>query len=462
MPIPNVTSTYLGSNAAPTPNANALRVIAIVGEGSLTFQVTERVTRSANPYDVLAHSVANVIRVGNFSTTTDYLVTTNYTFVNGSPNLTWVGGAPSTGATYYVTYTYDKTAAEMAPKLYSSFDDVLRDQGPVRLDNNGDLEASSYLTMAAQIAMSPGIGATQVILAQIDPTVAGSPTAADFTAALDDLVGPVSGVNPYYIVPLGGRLSDGDVASVNGAYLNHAVQMADPQFRKERRIYTGQKNNATYNSVLAAAASLGLDPVNASRLTMIGNFDPQLSVSTNEGPQTVTLDGFFAAVAVAAFRSGQQVAKPALNKAIPAFNGFATSFTDQENDGLNDGGVTVLEVDGGTCRLLNDVTVNTVNDIESSIPTVETRDDLIKAVRSMLKANFLGLQGSPTIPAQIEQATDTLLDTRRSSGDIQSYSPSKASLVPLTSTRYTVSFSYFPAGEVLQINVAFSIDLSLA
>ena len=385
-------------------------------------------------------------------------------FSSGSPNLTWVTGSPTTGASYYVTYTYAKTTAEMLPKLYTNFNDILRDQGPMQLDGNGNLLPSSYLTMAAQIAMSPGIGATQLILAQIKPATAGVPVAADFTGMLANLINPVSGITPYYIVPLGGLLADLDVGSVNGAYLNHAIQMADPQFKKERRIYTGAKNNSSFNSVLAAGASLGIDPVGSSRLTFVGNYDPQLTVatSTGTGSRTVTLDGFFSAVAVAAFRSSQQVAKPALNKSIPAFNGFVSHFTDQQNDQLNDGGVTVMALDGGTVRLLNDVTVNTVNDIESSIPTVETRDDLIKAMRSMLRANFIGLQGSPTIPAQIEEASDSFLDTRRSSGDIQSYSPSKASLVPLTSTRYTVSFSYFPAGEVLQINVAFSIDLSLA
>jgi len=463
MPRPRVTSEFISSPIS-SPLAASLRIPAIIGEGAVTFTVTEEVTKgSAGGTDDLAHPALSIIRIGNFSTTTDFAATTDYLLTGGDVDWSPGGAEPATGQKYYVTYTYAKVAADFAPKLYDNFNAILQAYGPVTLDLNGNLTTASYITMAAQIMMGPGIGATNIIVAQIAPTVPGSPVASDFTSALTALqesVGPLK-VDPYYLTPLGGRLSDGDVSLVNAAFLNHCIQMADPQFRKERRVYTGLKSNASFASVITAAGALGSDQVNSGRATLLANFDPTLTVSTPTGPRDVTLDGFFAAAAVAGFRSTQVASQPALNKLLPAFSGFVTTFSSTQIDQLDDAGSMVLENLAGTIRMVNDVTVNVVNDIEKSIPTVETRDALILSLRRRLASSFLGLRGSPAIPAQIEQSTDSFLEERRGSGDIQAFSPSKANRQPNSTTKFVVTFSYLPAGEVLEINVRFSIDLNL-
>jgi len=461
MPRPRVISEFIPSPLS-SPLAAAARVPAIIGEGATTFTVTEQVTKGAvNGTDNLAHVALSIIRIGDYSTTKDYDTVTDYLLTGGDVDWSPAGTEPATGQKYFVTYTYAKAAADYDPKFYDNFDAVLSAYGPVT-QTGGALDAAAYITEAAQIMMGPGIGAQRLIVVQVAAAVPGAPTASEFNTALAKLVDPVGplSVDPYYIVPLIGRLSDGDVALVNASCLGHAIQMADPQFLKERRIYTGQKSNSSFNNVVSAATALGVD-ANSSRLTMMANYDPQVTISTPTGSATVTLDGSFAAGAVAAYRSTQQVSQPALNRLLPAFNTFGTRFSSVQIDALDDAGVTVLEEVAGTVRLVNDVTVRVVNDIEKSIPTVETRDSLIASLRRRLKAVFIGLRGSPSIPAEIERETDSYLDEERGNGDIQAYSPSKASRVPNTTTKFQVTFSYFPAGEVLEIKVRFSIDLSL-
>jgi hypothetical protein len=464
MPRPRVISEFIASPVSSSLAAS-LRIPAIIGEGATTFTVTEQVTKgSAGGQDTLAHTATSIIRVGNFSTTTDFQATTDYLLTAGKVDWSPAGAEPTTGAKYYVTYVYAKVTADLAPKLFDNYNSILSNYGPITLDNNGILTPASYITMAAQIMMGAGIGATNLIVVQINPSVPGSPVANDFSAALTLLQNSVGAqkINPYYITPLGGKLSDADVAVVNGACLNHAILMADPQFRKERRIYTGQKNNSSYANVISACQGLQADTINSGRLTMLANFDPTISIGTNSGNKEVLLDGFFAAAALAGFRSNQVVSQPALNKLLPAFDGFKTEFSSTQIDTLDDNGATVLENIAGSIRTVNDVTVNIVNDIEKSIPTVETRDVLISTLRRRLYSTIVGLRGSPAIPAQIEQITDQFLEEERGNGDIQAFSPSKASRQTGSTTKFNVTFSYFPAGEVLEIKVIFSIDLSLA
>lgn len=461
MSRPNVTSNY---TASPTsaPTSASQRIVAFIGEASTSFTTTESVVRGSGASDNLSHTATAIARVGNFSTTTDYAAPTDYSLASG--HVTWVSGhGPATGATYWVTYTYAKSGADYAPAYFTDYNSILAKYGPITANAApGALDAASYLTMAAQIAMSPGIGASQLIMVQLNPTTPGSPLLADFQAALTALQTTVPGANvkPYYIVPLIGRCSDADALSVNAACLAHCIQMADPAFLSERRAYSGMKSDATYNGLISALTALGA--VNNSRITLLANFDPQLTIATGGVQQLVTLDGSFVAGAIAAFRSTQQVSQPAMNQLIQAFSGFNTNFSSTQIDNIDDLGGMVLENASGVITTVNDVTVDVASDIEKSIPTVETRDDLISGLRLQLKRTILGKRGSPTIPSQIENQVDIYLTGRRANGDISSYSPSTASLNSGSTTQYTVSFSYKPAGEVLQITVNFSIDLNLA
>jgi hypothetical protein len=416
----------------------------------------------AGSTDYLANPPTAIGRVGNYSTTTDYAASTDYNM--SALGLTYVTGhGPAASAGYWVTYTYAKT--DFTPKYFQNdFRGITAAYGPITSNiNPGVLDPASQLTMAAAVAMGPGIAASQLILVQINPSTPGTPLLADFTAAYTALQGPVGSppVNPYYIVPLVGNLSDGDAASAIASALAHSVQMADPSFRLERRAYCGMKSNATYSTLIAELEALN-GANHSERITLAANFDPQVTIVNNGVATTVTLDGSYVAVALAAYRSTQQVSMPMIGAQVQAFSGFTTNFGPGPGDNIDDVGGTILENSSGVITVANDVTCNVSSDIEKSIPTVETRDDLIIGCRLQLKRNVLGQRGSPVVPSDIEHEVDIYLKTRLTAGDISGASPSSAKLNSGSTTKYTVTFSYNPAGEVLSINVSFSIDTSLA
>ena len=455
--VPGATSYNVYRTVAGTSPATT----GLIGNTTGLFLDDKALTAGAafaGSKDAFLHDPLSITRIGNYQTTVDYAPSTDY--VANATGVTWLlSHGPVAGAAYWVTYTYAKTS--FAPGYFTDYNSILSQCGPITSTiTAGALDPASQLTMAAKVAMAPGIGASQLILAQINPATPGSPTLSDFQTALLALQNPVSGVKPYYVVPLIGNLSDSDAASVNAACLAHCIQMADPQFLSERRCYTGMKNDATYSSLIAELQALGA--ANSSRITVAANFDPTLSIVSNGVSSKITLDGSFVAVALAAYRSTQQVSQPELNVLVTAFDGFNTTFNPVQIDTIDDNGGMVLENVSGVISTVNDVTVNVSSDIEKSIPTVETRDDLIIGIRLQLKRTVLGKRGSPTIPSQIEDQVDKYLTSRLGMGDIMAFSPASAKLNSGSTTKYTVTFSYMPAGEVLGITVSFSIDLNLA
>lgn len=440
--------------------------LGLIGQVTgLTFSDTGIVATDPVPVgstDTLAHPPLVITRVGNFQTTTDYALGTDY--VLGPTGIVWLAGhGPAADAVYWTTYTYAKVASDYVPMYFSggNLGPIISQYGPITsVISPGTLDPASQLSMAAQIAMDPGIGASQLILCQITPATPGAPTLADFQAALLKLQQPVAGIKPYYIVPLIGNLADGSVNPVIAACFAHCIQMADPQFLSERRCYAGLKNNSTYNSLISALQ--GFNAINNCRLTIACNYDPQLSIVSNNAALELTLDGSYVAVALAAYRSTQQVSLTELNVIIPVFDDFVTVFNPVQMDTMDDNGGMVLESFSGVVTTANDVTVDISSDIEKSIPTVETRDDMISGLRNELRRQVLGQRGSPTVPSEIEDIADLYLTTRVASGDILAFAPSSAFLNPGSITKYTVSFSYKPAGEVLDILINFTIDLSLA
>lgn len=455
MPRPRVTSTFLSS---PTiaPLGASLRIPAIIGTGRKEFTITEQVTRGVGETsDTLANTATSIIRVGNFRSTNDYTDGQDYQETAGAVDWSLGGIQPADGAKYFVTYTFAKVAADFAPKLFTAnFSDIIDEYGPIALDNNDVLESESYITMCAQIMKASG--ASVFIIAQVN-NAADVPVASEFQTALDALENTKNlGVVPFYICPLIGNLSDSDATAVNTAALVHANKMADDQFRLERRVYTGLKNNASATDVINAAQAIA-----DSRLSLAANFDGQVTVSDPAGNKEVTLDGAFAAAAVAGFRSSQEVSQPAMNKAIAGLTKFLTNFDPVTIDLLVEAGALVLEDDAGTIKVVDDNTTNSSDDIENSIPTVEHRDVLITGLRKRIRDKFKGRRGGNTLLGEMEKGTDDFIDQDITKGAIQKRTNAQAARVTGTLNKFKIEFSYLPAGKVRDVEIRFSVDLSL-
>jgi len=450
---PLVTSQFVRTPAA-SPVAIGARVMALIGKGSDSFTIQEQVTRGSGASDTLAHTATAISKVGDFKGTKDYVVTTDYALDSGA--IRWeTGHGPATGETYYVTYVYAKAVTDYEPFLTDNFDDVVNQCGDIEL-TTGVLNVDSYLTMAAQIAFN--IGVRQIIICQI-----ATNNTAGFSDAYDKLENPISGINPYYIVPLLGSLAtSGDFITAKGTALAHCLKMSSEEFGKERRLYTGQKDyvgtGISVDDLVTEAGAL-LE----SRVTLTGNWDPIRVVSQNTGSVDVILDGCFQAVMLASYRTTQFVSDPMMNRPIQgAYTGFNTRWGDIEVDTLVDGGVCVCEEISGVIKVIDDITTNTSDEIEVDINTVEARDTLISMARKAVESRFKGIRGDNSVSSQMSSFMEIFLAQRLGEGLIAGIGAISASRQIGSLRKWQIAFSYLPVTKVRDIKIVFSVDLGLA
>ena len=454
MPRPRVSSEFIQSPIS-SPPAAGIRIPVFIGTAVNTFTVQELITKGSGTADAFAHVATAIIRVGNLSSTVDYTAPTNYALGTGenAGKIVWSTGAPTTGSKYYVTYKYAKATADYAPAYFDNYNTFLSQYGAISLDGNNKLTEESYLTAAVQLCMD--IGMNQVVVCQVKK-VGSTPTTADFKAAYAKLESPIPGnINPFYFVPLLGVLGDTDFAQSQLDALAHVIKMHDPMYRRRRTLYTGMPSNATVDTAIAKATA-----VHNSWFVLCPNFDPIRLIATTTGSVSVTLDGCFAAVAAAALRSTQKVTEPALNKIIPgSFTGFATRFSDPQVDNLVDAGTFCLEENAGVISVVDDITTNTVNEIEIDVTTVEYRDVMISNLENRLKAKFQGRAGIADITSEMVADMNLFFGDELSANNMNSVSGVTASRVTGSLRRYIVTFSYTPVGKVRDIDIKFSIDV---
>lgn len=456
MPRPRVTSQFVRTPAA-SPVAVGTRVMAIIGPGSDSFTIQEAVVKgSPGGQDTLAHIAAAIVKVGDYKGTQNYVATIDYLLTDGKIDWSPSGvGAkePTTGATYYVTYTYEKDEeTDYVPYLTDNFDEVATKEGAINV-TSGVLDVASYLSEAAQIAFN--IGVRQVIIC---PVVTNDE--AGYTAAFTKLENPVNSVNPYYIVPLLGSLAIDEFDAVKALALAHCHKMASEEFGKERMLYTGKKNYGGSGSEIGAddfinEATALLD----SREVLCGNYDPIRVISG----ENVVLDGCFQAVSLAAFRCTQFISDPMMNRPIVGgFIGFNTRWGDIDVDNLVDGGVCVSEELSSIIKVVDDITTNTSDEIEVDINTVEARDILIMTLRNQIEKKFKGARGTNSVSSELKAYTEDYLDQRVGDGTIAGKGSVSANRQSGSLRKWEIAFTYLPVTKVRDINIKFSVDIGLA
>ena len=462
MPRPIVQSQFVTTPAA-SPAAIGARVLAIIATGSDSFTIQERIQRGgtsgSGSTDALVHgaTATAIVKVGMYKGTTDFTLNTDYQLGTGGDagKIKWLGTSnyPALQSFYYVTYTYTKAATDYDPVLYTDFNSVLSDRGVIHV-TTGVLDVKSYATLAAQVAFD--VGVRQLIIVQ--------PVTNDtdgFSDAYDKLEKTISGVDPYYIVPMLGSL--GTLNAFNtakGTALAHCHKMASPEFGKERRLYTGRKDySGTGADVVVDSFIDEAEALMDSQVTLSGNADPVRVIGTED----VVLDGCFDALSKAAYRSTQFASDPMMNRPIVgAFSGFNTTWGDIDVDNLVDAGVCVSENVAGVIKVVDDITTNTSDEIEVDISTVEARDVLISLNRKAVKDKFQGARGTNSISSDLKSFEGLFLDRRLGEGLIAGIGKYDASRVSGSLRQWQITFTYLPVTKVRDIFITFSVDLGLA
>lgn len=449
---PGVQSVFVASPGGESL-IGAIRLPAIVGQGASTYQVTEVVVRGSGTQDTLAHTASQIVRVGNYSSTTDYQLTTDYLLTAGKIDWSPASAVPTTGQSYYVTYKYAKATGDYIPKLFDNMDDVLNEYGPITFTGT-TLDQTSYLSLGAKLAF--GNGAQQVILCQVnDPATAG-----DFDDAFTLLEEEVGGQNPNIIIALLDTLSNTGTPSSNydsgvTYLLAHVNKMSDRAFGKERTAFTSLWDGASVAQLIAKATA-----VNNERMVVVGPSNAVYTASYNGVNADCQVGGNFIACALAGLDVSQDPAEPLTRKLITGFKSLATNLTKTQMDNLATAGVCVIKQTAGILRVRHGVTTNMSTANTQEITVVQIKDYCIQNVRVGCDS-YVGKKLVPGTPAKMKESINTVLGKIIEADIIAKKGSVMVKQDQAEPRKVKVSFSILPVYPLNWVDITFTIDLGL-
>lgn len=271
----------------------------------------------------------------------------------GTPYDLGSGKRPIIGSTYYATYEYTRPANDYdGPIRHYSVGSALAQVG------NPSPAVANYnpLAIAAQIAFENG--ANYIFTVQIDDSIAeGNPTRNEVRSALEGA--KISALcTEIIVVGEPGTRPETAVDTVD-----HLEDQNSPLEKHYRRMFAGMAAGTEVGSrdeadtlVYRASRTLQVSPASPARGRMFLVQGPQSGAITREvvyedgTESTVSLDGTYVAVAVAARRTAlQEVADTLTRKTITGFNtdDITSPYKPGERRTLASQGVLVVELDAG-------------------------------------------------------------------------------------------------------------------
>jgi len=301
------------------------------------------------------------------------------------------GAEPNVGDIYYVTYTYEKTIADYAPKLFTKFKNVVNEYG--------DLSISNPLTLASWLAFTNG--SIAVITEQVKKQT-GYEYSADvsYIAALEPLTRPVAGVNCAIIVALTTSLV------VQQSIRNHVNIMSSERYRAERVQIFGVATGTEPQDVMAIA-----DGFRNERTWVVypdGAIIGLVDAYGNEREYVV--DGAFMAAALAGLNVNPAFdeATPMTRKSVVGFKRLVRELTEVEKDTIASSGIIVFDVIPGAIRIRDSLTTDGSNPFSKRPEIVTIKDRVQRTMRNSLDS-FIGEKILPTTQTNIlNRAANTL------------------------------------------------------
>lgn len=291
---------------------------------------------------------------------------------------------PPVGSTFWVTGVQDKAEADYDLKIYT------QEEEAVVYNDYGDPSPSNSISLGAYVAFRNGAEIIGVV-----QTLGGSGT-SHFQAAIDKLEDEAV----YYILPLT------DNPLVQSYAKLHCNTQSSITNRRERVLITSGPTTASLFDHQDIAVSL-----NDERVRYIAPSSWSLTYQdTSNIEYTVTVIGAYAAVALAAQRSINDVALPSTRKQIAGLLP-TNKFNNSQMNLLASKGVCVFERNGGIVRVRHDLTSFQGASIESKEGSiVEIKDYVTQILRNTLEEEFPGSKILRATPRLVEQICNSALE----------------------------------------------------
>lgn len=421
--------------------SSSQRVPVFIGLASDYIKVNyEEVTHGATTTDSLAYTSAGiqeVFKVGTQRGLNDLVETVHFN-LTGDQIVFTSSGVIAQGATYFVTYSYDRpydgtyltdvTLNDYRYKEFTNFEDVITDLGE-------DIPANP-LVMACKLALKyynvPKVATVQIPTDTVD----------SYIDALDLL----KYRNVQTILPLTTN------STVRTSVISHVTERSLPDNARYRMAWfgaatgtaVGDEDNATSLRGIAAGIRNELCMlVNATRAKYYYN-DPD----TNEELSTI-VDGSFIAAALGAYRdSFIYPSTTLLNKIVPGLELFDADYDDyySEYQLTLCGGSSLFLVQslGGVMKVVDDLTTDNSTVERNNINIITAKHYIAKDVAIQMDRTFKGqlILNASSYVSTVKAYLATLFATYKKASIIESVGTLTANVSPLRRDTIDIHYGY--------------------
>lgn len=358
------------------------RIPCFIGTASATIKVAyEQVIRTSTGATPLADSlvysssgIAAVTFVGSQRGLKDYVEGTHYT-LSGNKILWTSSGVVLNGATYYVSYTYNRALTDYGVyKEFISYEDLI--------DDLGDDIPANTLVMIGKLALKyyglPKIGVVQVV----------ADTDSEYINCLDAI--------KYRDIQTVGILNSS--SAVRTAGISHVVERSLPDNKRFRMYYTGAPVGTPLGSVDDFNSICGMSYAIQQERVVFMNVPRALYYYTDpvtyEEKSTV-VDGAFIGAAVGAYRdSFLDPTTTLMNKNVPGIylfpEDFDTYYSDRRLAEAGGASCFLMQHRAGLLKVIDDLTTDNAAVERNNINIITAKDFIAKDLITQIDRAFKG------------------------------------------------------------------------
>jgi hypothetical protein len=356
------------------------------------------------------------------------------------------GSGPAVGTYYYVNFTSNKTAADMALKIFTNPQDAFNQYGQPSTVNR--------LSLGIQLLTQNGAQTFGAIQVPVQPGT-NFASSADYIAALQQCTKNLPGFNAKanVIVPLS---SD---PVVHQALSRQLTTQAGPRYKGEAIGFVGYSQYTTAPQAIANAVSL-----NNMRMVAVGN--PAAGILITNLTTGVSVEypanGPFMACALAGLNCNpaNDVATTMTEQNIVGFSRLLITYDDPTMDLMAGQGLTLLLNNNGSLLVRHAKSTNPSNDLTSELTSVTITDYVAQQFRLDLK-QFIGRKLIDALVTDIMVVSHARLKSLVDNQIISGYENLAVTPNPNDPTEVDVSLTFKPIFSLLYAGVTFTVQTSL-
>ena len=345
-----------------------------------------------------------------------YIASTNgYLTWPQDPVAVATGTVPSTGSTYYVTYSFDVPSSQFLPGVFSDKQAITNQYG-------GENNTTGCLTVAGSIALENGSPA--VILCQISGS---QPSEALYRSAIDQLR-KKSNIEEVIVVFPSGSLPQNIRNNVH-TYLFQHVQLMNLAQRWRGMFYGVGSPNYNPSDGLSVFDTIG-DTSTAGSYVFVANqfmdqdvvlVAPSIVWRLDKNNNRIELDGSYACAAVAGVHAAQPLrSTPITGFTVTGINIDIEKWDPFQMNALGQAGVLVLSNVGGIITIRDAITTDPTSADTQEINVVSQRR-LVERELSTQLFNLYTNKGKTidvTTVRDVEASVRSILNALRNQNEI--------------------------------------------